>query len=305
MHQRGLLLFALPLCACAAKAELPAAPPTTSPTATPPTAALVEPAGSPTSPLVGTSLPMLTGTTEPHRRATMAARVGGVVAKVHVREGDRVRAGQALVALDGEDFALRVAQATAGLDGAKAAYDATALEWERIKKLRADKAVPESQADLLNAKYEGAKAQLAAAEAMAAMARKAARDAVLTAPFAGLVTRRFVNEGEFATAMPPTMLVTLEETDPLDLRISLPATEMQRVAVGDRVEIRFAGRDDKLTASIARLVTAMDARTRTFAAIVELPNASHALWSGMFAEVRLLPADQGQPKAQAAAEPQP
>ena len=46
----------------------------------------------------------LTGATEAHRKSVLTARVGGVVSKVWVREGDVVRAGQALVSFDTEDF---------------------------------------------------------------------------------------------------------------------------------------------------------------------------------------------------------
>ncbi len=230
---------------------------------------------------------LLTGATEPHRRSALAARVGGVISKVYVRDGDVVKAGQPLVAIDPEDFNLRLAQAEAGLSAAQAQYTATKLNWERIKKLRDDKAVPQSQLDGVDAQFEGSKAAVKNAESTVAMTRKAIRDALLTAPFSGVVTKRMVNEGEFATAMPPTILAIVEEVDPLDLRVQVPASDMGKISVGDLAKIRFPATGMEIDAHVTRVVASMDARSRTFAVIFEIPNPERTLWSGMFADVRL------------------
>ena len=248
-------------------------------------AGLVTPAAAmPATTNTGT---FLTGTTEAHRRSVLAARVAGVIAKVWVRDGDLVKAAQPLVSFDTEDFQLRLAQAEAGLRGAQVQYDATRLEWDRVKKLREDRAVPQSQFDMVNAKLDGSKAGVAQAEAIAGMARKALRDTTLTAPYDAVVTKRLVNEGEYATAMPPTMLVALDEMDPIDVRFQLPASEMNRVKVGDPVKVGFPSTGLELSAKLTRVVSSVDARTRTFAAIIELPNPDRALWAGMFVDIRL------------------
>ena len=239
----------------------------------------------------------VTGATEAHRKSALTARVAGVIAKVHVRDGDLVKAGQPLVTFDTEDFQLRQAQAEAGLKAAQVNYDATKIEWDRLKRLREDRAVPQSQFDMVNAKFEGSKAGVAQAEAMAGMARKAMRDTTLTAPFNAVVTKRFVNEGEYATAMPPTVLVALEETDPIDIRFQLPASEMNHVKVGDPVRVRFPATGVELEAKLTRVVASVDARTRSFAAIIELPNPDRSLWAGMFVDVRLTAPDSTPPAA--------
>ncbi|MBI5507448.1 MAG: efflux RND transporter periplasmic adaptor subunit [Deltaproteobacteria bacterium] len=296
MIQRCLPFVALTLtvaaCSSEPRASLPATPPAPAAAAKPLLAGLessTDAAATATPAEAVLQSPYLTGATEAHRRSALAARVAGVVAKVYVREGDLVKPGAALVALDPEDFQLRMAQAEAGLKAAQAQYVATRLEWERVKKLKEDRAVPASQLDMMDAKFEGSKAQVATAEAMLTMAKKALGDSTLTAPFAGVVTKRFVNEGEYATAMPPTMLVSIEETDPMDLRLQVPANEMSRVVAGAKAKIRFPATGRELEATVTRVVSSLDARTRSFAAIIELPNADRSLWAGMFADVRIAP----------------
>jgi RND family efflux transporter MFP subunit len=209
------------------------------------------------------------------------------VTRVYVREGDVVKAGQALVALDTEDFRLRAQQAEAARQAAQVQLDSAKLDWNRSKALLADKAVPQAQFDMIDARLKGAQAGLAQADTALAMARKALRDATIHAPFNGIIVRRLVNEGEYASVMPATPLVIIDEVDPLDLRVQIPSTEVAKVRTGDTVRVRFPATGQRLEAPLTRVVAALDPHSRTFSAIAELANKDHALRSGLYAEVTL------------------
>jgi RND family efflux transporter MFP subunit len=215
--------------------------------------------------------------------------VSSAVTRVHVREGDMVKQNQPLVTLDTRDFVLRTQQAEAARDGAKVQLDAAKLDWNRIQSLLAEKAVPQSQFDMVDARYKGALAGLAAAETAVAMGRKALHDSVVRAPFDGLIVRRLVNEGEYAALMPPTPLVTIEEIDPMDLRIQVPSTNIGQIAVGDPIHVRLPATGQELDLRLTRVVSSSDPHSRTFSAIVEIPNPDHTLRSGLYAEVTLRP----------------
>jgi len=268
-------------------APAPATPAPAAPTPAPAPAPAA--AADPSVGAAGSASPFLSGTTEAHRKSTLTPKVSSAVTRVHVREGDMVKQGQPLVTLDTRDFVLRSQQAEAARDGAKVQLDAAKLDWTRIQSLLAEKAVPQSQFDMIDARYKGAKAGLAAADTAVAMARKALSDSVVRAPFDGLIVKRFVNEGEYASVMPATQLVTIEEIDPMDLRIQVPSTDMAQVAVGSPVHVRLPAMGQELDLRLTRVVPASDARTRTFSAIVEIPNRDHSLRSGLYAEVTLRP----------------
>ena len=242
---------------------------------------------APPAPTPGSSF--FSATTEAHRRSTLTPKVSSIVTRVHVRDGDVVKAGQPLVTLDTQDFALRTQQAEAGLQAAKVQLDSARLDWNRTKALLDDKAVPQSQFDMMDARLKGAQAGVAQASTAVAMGRKALRDATVRAPFNGLVVKRMVNEGEYASVMPATPLVVIEEVDPIDLRIQLPSTEMGKVAAGKVVGVRFPATGQTMNVRITRVVPALDPRTRTFSAIAELPNPDHLIRSGLYAEVSLSP----------------
>jgi RND family efflux transporter MFP subunit len=297
----ALLTFSLALSAsCKSegeKARLPAAPPPAAqPAAVKPVSAtpLAAPAAATAEPAGGDSLPppppgsaFLSGQTEAHRKSTLTPKVSSTVTRVHVRDGDIVRTGQALVTLDTRDFQLRLQQALAGLQAAKVQLDSAKLDWDRTKALLADKAVPQSQFDMVDARYKGAQAGVLQAETAVAMGRKALSDATVRAPFGGIIVKRLVNEGEYASVMPATPLVVIEEDDPLDLRVQVPSSEIGKVSAGDPVHARFPATGQTLDARLTRVVAALDPRTRNFAAVAEIPNHDHALRSGLYAEVTL------------------
>ena len=270
----------------AAKPESkPAVPAAATPTEKP---AAADPAAtSDTIPPPPPGSSFLSGQTEAHRRSTLTPKVSSIVTRVHVRDGDIVKNGQALVTLDTQDFSLRTQQAEAALQAAKVQLDSAKLDWDRTKALLGDKAVPQAQFDMADARYKGAQAGVLQAETAVAMGRKALRDATIHAPFNGIIVKRLVNEGEYASVMPATPLVIIEEVDPLDLRIQIPSTDLTKVKIGDFIHARFPATNQELDARLTRVVAAMDPHTRTFAAIAELPNKDHAMRSGLYAEITL------------------
>jgi RND family efflux transporter MFP subunit len=286
--REGGTLARLPETPAAPVAAAPAKPVTPTPAKQDTDTASAKPTdtadGIPTPP-PGSSF--LSGQTEAHRRSTLTPKVSSTVTRVLVRDGDIVKNGQALVVLDTQDFALRTQQAEAALAGAKVQLDSAKLDWNRTKALLDEKAVPQSQFDMIDARYKGAVAGVAQAETAVAMGRKALRDATIHAPFNGIIVKRLVNEGEYASVMPATPLVIVEEVDPLDLRIQIPSTDLSKAKIGDSIHVRFPATGQTLDTRLTRVVAAMDPRTRTFSAIAELANHDHALRSGLYAEVTL------------------
>ena len=266
--------------AATVEAPKPAPAPAATTTAAAPATAQ---AGDLPAPPTGASF--FSGTTEAHRRSTLTPKVSSAVLRVHVRDGDIVKEGQPLVTLDTQDFNLRLQQAEAGLQAAKVQLDSAKLDWNRTKSLLDDKAVPQSQFDMVDARYKGAQAGVLQAETAVAMGRKALRDATVHAPFSGIIVKRMVNEGEYATVMPATPLVIIEEVNPIDLRVQIPSTEMGKVKEGDMLHVRFPATGQVTDVRLTRVVAALDPHTRTFSAIAEIPNADRSMRTGLYAEV--------------------
>jgi membrane fusion protein, multidrug efflux system len=226
------------------------------------------------------------GTVEAHRRSTLSPKISSTVSKVHVREGDRVATGDPLVTFDLKDVKLRLRQARAALEGAKIQRDAAVLDLERTKTLLDSNAAAKAQFDAVDFRKRGAEVGVTSAEVGVEMSEKAVRDSVVRAPYDGVIVRRLVNEGDYATTMPPTSLIVIEETGVVDLRVLVPSSEMDKIHEGDPVAVSFPSLGRSIQASVTRIVASVDARTRNFSVIVEIPNTDGALLPGLFAETR-------------------
>jgi RND family efflux transporter MFP subunit len=283
--RRLLLITTLLLPACGRggdKAHLPPAAPASSPIREPQDPAT----GDVLEPQSGGS-GQFAGTLEARRRSTLSPRVGGVVTKVLVRDGDVVEQGAPLVALDLEDFALRVRQAQAGYDAAKAQVTAAEADWKRAKSLASDGSMPQAQFEGADARYLGAKAALDAAQVGLDMARKAERDATVRAPYAGVIVHRAISEGEYAAVMPPTQLLTIEETGVMELRLYVPADRTGGLRAGDKMRVQVPGMKD-VTGTVMQVLPPPDPGQGSVGVLVEIEDPDRVLRPGMTAQATVV-----------------
>ena len=205
------------------------------------------------------------GVAAPMAQATLSTRLMGAVTEVLVHEGDRVRAGQVLVRLDTRDLEARATQAQAGLVAAEAQADEAERYAVRIRALYADSAAPKALLD-------GAEAGLARARAGVAAARGAGTElaavtayGALRAPFAGEVTRRFIDPGAFAA--PGAPLITLEDASRLRLTVTTTPVVAHQLRRGMAVAARIE--DLPAVATIEGVVPVQGGGLYTINAIVE------------------------------------
>jgi HlyD family secretion protein len=190
------------------------------------------------------------GTVKPCRRAKLAPQGGGQIARLLVKEGDRVAAGQILLELWDVDLAAQirlteeqVGSAKARRNEACAAAQAARREAVRQQKLVAqgfvsaavvDKA--DSEADVREAACRAAGAEIAAADARVDTARAALSRTVLRAPFAGIVAEVTGEQGEYSTPSPPGIPTppAIDLIDDACLYVTAPIDEVDapRIKVG-------------------------------------------------------------------------
>ncbi len=173
------------------------------------------------------------GTADPIRAATLSTKLMGSVTSVPVHEGDRVTAGQLLVQLDARDLDAKGAQVEAGLAEATAVHSDATVQVGRIRALYADSAATRAQLDQAETGLARATAAVASARAMAAELAATASYAEVRAPFAGVVTHRFVDPGSFAA--PGAPLVTVEDASTLRVTVSAAPDAVRGLKAGTTV----------------------------------------------------------------------
>jgi RND family efflux transporter MFP subunit len=228
----------------------------------------------------------LSGSFEPQRTSAVAASVGGIIRQVYVDEGDTVEKGDRLINIDAQDYQLRVEQARAAVKAAQAQVDTLKTEYDRTARLLKQEAVPQAQADQLSGNLAAARAQLEQAKVGLRMAQKARADAVVSAPYAGVITAVNVAEGSFA-APGPSPLVQLEEVQNLYLRVSVPEEYAGDVQIGDTLTVRVPSLERTMKLAVSRINPTVGQGSRSFDVLAEVENPNLEIRSGMFAEITL------------------
>jgi HlyD family secretion protein len=240
-------------------------------------------------------------------------------AQARVQEMQAVlRQAEARLGADGQrsvELSADVLNAQAAVDNAEEEVRLAEIEESRASRLRATKDISQSSYDrtrstLLSAqaRLRGArqqlalatntarqsaqgiamaKAQLESAQAQEAQARKRTADAVLRAPFAGVVTARSVSVGEFVN--PQSKPLRLEKVDPLKLVFQLPEAQAASLAAGLTVEAQVTALPGETFQGKLRAPNgSLDPSSRALTVEAEFPNPQRRLKPGYFAEARIL-----------------
>jgi RND family efflux transporter MFP subunit len=210
------------------------------------------------APVTRGALPLpvrVAGTVHPKDERLLSFKVGGLVARIQVEAGDRVRRGQVLAELDATELSAGVRQAREGL--AKAERDR-----ERARTLAAEDVAPRALA-------EDAETATRVAQAGAEAAEFNLRRAVLTAPDDGWVEERMAEPGEVVAPGKPVLRVSgrgrgfvvrasLPDREVLGLRQGQPA----RVTVDARPGAPIPGTISEIARSAARGTGTYDVEVR-------------------------------------------
>jgi RND family efflux transporter MFP subunit len=148
-----------------------------------------------------------------------------------------------------------------------------------------------SQVEAGKAAVQAAKSALDEASAHLERDKALFAYARITAPFDGVVTQRYANQGalmQAGTGSPSaTPLVKLSEDDIFRLVIPVPESYVKYIRLGDPVQIRITSQDKTFTGTVKRFSADVSADTRTMHTEVELLNPNHTLMPGLYAEATL------------------
>jgi RND family efflux transporter MFP subunit len=244
----------------------------------------------------------------PYQEVDLHAKVAGYLQKINVDIGDRVEAGQLLAIIEVPELADDIARAEAvrkhsddEVSRAQSAYDDAHLVYTRL--LAVDKSQPNllAQQDLDTAQTKdrmadsavaAAKDQVEVARAELSKLKTMKKYSEITAPFPGIITKRYVDPGALIQAGTSSSsqslpLVRLSQIDRLRLDIPVSVAHVAAIKTGDPVEIRVESLSKPLTGVIARSTRKVETQTRTMEVEVDVPNNDLTLIPGMYASALL------------------
>lgn len=242
----------------------------------------------------------------PWQETDLHAKVTGFVESISVDAGDVVKDNQVLAVLEVPELKLEMEHAVASerraqaeVDHAQAAFDEAHQAYTRLA--ATDKAQPKLIAaqdmDAARAKDRAAEAALLSTkEAVKVAATEVKKNqtmldyAKITAPFAGVITKRYASTGaliQAGTSSGALPLVRLSQNDKLRAVFPVSASFVTRIKIGDPVDLRIAGVSKPINGKVARFSRKVETDTRTMEAEVDVPNADLALIPGMYASAVL------------------
>ena len=203
------------------------------------------------------------GTVTSPQTAVLSPSVAGLVETVRVDAGDRVDKGQVLVTLDRELEELSLQRARAEAAQATTALDDAKRRLTEAERIGPTQAIAESAIKSLRAEVERAKASLDAATAAVMQQEAVVRRHAVRAPFAGVVSRRISEVGEWVN--PGNGLVELVATDRLRFDFRVPQSHYTQLEEETPVEIVVDAVADLVIAGhVQAIVPVKDPGARTF-----------------------------------------
>lgn len=209
----------------------------------------------------------------------LSFKVGGVIKRIAVNEGDVVRAGQKLAQIEQTEIDAQVEQA-------RQAHDKALRDAQRGERLYADKVISLEQ-------LQDLRTQTALSEAALKAAQFNHSYAEIVAPHAGTVLRRLAEERELISAGAPVLVLGAREQGFI-VRAGVADRQIVQLTVGDSAHIELdALPNQKFDGAVSEIASAADPATGLFGVEISLPisdpQLSTRLRSGLVARLQISP----------------
>ena len=260
------------------------------------------PGGPPPKPTVSVALPEssmvqasldYTGRIEPSQRVEVRSRVSGYLQQIAFRDGQQVKAGDALFVIDPRPFAAVRDRARASLAQANARSKLATAQFERSSRLQQTGAASTEELERARGELEGAQAAVMLNQAELRSAELELSFTTMRAPIAGTVSDRRVDVGNYVAggAAQGGVLTTIVAHSPVRAMVDLSEADFQRLRqhskLPSKVQLALDGGGPAQDASVDFVDNEISARSGTVRLRASLDNADRAIMPGSFARVRI------------------
>jgi RND family efflux transporter MFP subunit len=205
----------------------------------------------------------------------LSFKVGGVIRKLTVSEGERVRRGQRLAEIEQTEVNAQVEQA-------RQAHEKAKRDAARGERLHEDNVISLEQ-------LQDLRTQAAMAEAALNSAEFNWNYAAIVAPRDGTVLRRLAEERELVAAGAPVLVLGAQDQGFI-VRTGLADREIVQVHLGDVAQVHLdALPDATLSGKVTEVASAADAASGMFRIEVALDPTDLPLKSGLVAKLTVVP----------------
>lgn len=212
-------------------------------------------------------------------KVNLSFKIGGIVQRIYVEEGQSVRAGQLLATLN-------LSEINAQVNRAKNAMIKAERDLNRARNLYRDSVITLEQLQDLTTLFEVSKSDLEIAEFNQEYAK-------ITAPANGKVLRRFVETGELVNGGTPIFVVGNTAKDAFIMRIGIADKDIIKLEYADTANVKFDVYPEvDFHARVTEIAESADARTGAFEVELTLDPSYYKLKNGFVGKVKIFPSNQ-------------
>ena len=229
---------------------------------------------------------ILLGTAEPLSETVVASEEAGLVRKMLVDEGDKVRKNQTLCIQDASQLRLKIEAARAIVAEAAAKQTRAEREWDRLKQLYSIKSVSKKAYEDAQFEAEAAIKRVARLQVDLYTLLDQVKKKVIYAPVSGTVVERHTLAGQWLGKGDP--VVTLSVMNPIRVMVPVPERYVSRINKGDSSQVIFdalPGRTFK--GVIDAIIPRADRAGRTFPVRIQISNPKRTIKGGMLGRATL------------------
>ena len=216
--------------------------------------------------------------------ATLSTRMMGFLDNIHVNVGDKVTKGQLLISINNSDLQAKRAQVNAGITEAEAAFNNAKKDYERFKALYEEQSASQKELDDQTARFEMAQARLEVAKQMKNEAESQFAYSNIRAPFSGVITNKFAEEGTMASPGQP--LLAIEAPGNFEVTARIPESEISKIQTGTKVDVVISSIGQTIPGTVTELSSSARNTGGQYPVKVALEETDAKILSGMYATVR-------------------
>lgn len=236
------------------------------------------------TPLKGYAL-RISGSVQAVQEGSLAFLIPGVLKKLHVRIGERVKRGQVLAELDTADLVLKRDTISLMLKRAELGRDQAKRDLNREKNLNIESATAPVRVEKLTTALESAELGVAEAETQLKIINKSIGDARIIAEYPGVVTESTLEIGEFVSM--GKIALRIANTDELEVRLDVPEHLFGSLEIGQELPLTVRTTQKTAKIKIERIVPVVDSRKRSFQVVGSLIGNIDNIIPGQFVEAEI------------------
>ena len=222
------------------------------------------------------------GTVKPWKLANLSFQIAGKLQEEPLELGTPVEAGRAIAKLDDADYKVQVEAAQKQISLVAVDTERTKRELDRCEQLIAQSAISRKDLDDARDLNKAALAKAGQAETACKQAILMVEHSTLSAPFAGIILDRLIEQGEMVTAGTP--VVTLGQTDKVKIAITVPSDQINSWGENTKAVV-FAQNGHKYDATVYKVSPEARGDTGSFEIELSVANTKNEFIPGQVVTV--------------------